>query len=1502
MLANKKGNVFFPTCVRMDIHKRRYIGRIVVLLMAAPVVLFAALLTLLYLPPIQNWAVEKVTLFASEATGMNIRVGRIRLAFPLDLAIRDVVVADSLHTDTLASVGELRTGIALWPLLRSEVQVSGISLTDVKARTGNLIPSVEINGEIGRLLVQHSDVNVANEVAKVGNLLLDETDVTITLHKNDSPRDTISSPVGWEIFLGGAEIKQTNIRLHMPEDTLGIEAGWEATEIENLVIDLETSAYGASHLALTNGTFSYDHTSLPVTKSFNPRHIHASEVFVEADSLLYRGKEVRGIVRQLAVKERSGLQLVHTEGKIRMDSTEVNLPYLRIEGKASYLQAQGRLPWSALEKNGKGQIDAMVEGQIAWADIAALDSSILLHHSPLDIRVALQGNMRHLQLDTLDVQMDSVIKLSASGAVQHLIEKERRTGKGEWQIVTDNPDTFAPLMDKHLPWIEIPQGLNVEGTLSVDKNRYNARLDLHEQEGMLSAEAYYDTMLEEYSLILLADSLPLHHFFPKDSLGHLTLHGDVTGKGADIYAPSTLISANIGIDSLQFGSQLISDVGVHAALKAHQAHLVLESDNPIIKMQTHIDGLLLRDSLKAQATMNVAGTNLRPLQTMGMPLEVSAMVEMKPDSLYAQLSTGDFHLKLDGGNGLNTLSEGFSSLVQTIQTQLNEQRIDLEKAQAYLPDISLSLEAGKENPIMEYLRSTNGIGMEQVNIHVSTSSQSGLFADGYVYCLQSDSLEFDTVKLDVTTINDTTLVANLHVSNAPNKRKPVFTTSLSGEVSNAGITTLAHFYNDKHKLGLELGARAEFEEKDIRLSFFPENPTIGFRPFTLNEGNYISLPDSGKVEAHVEILDEYGTGLRLYSTPNEEAKQDLTIDLTQLNLSEILGMLPYAPDISCIVDAEFHYLKTMEESNTFSGTLRTEDLTYEGYAMGAQELEAIYLPTSKERHLINVQWVINDEVATAIDGSYWQENGSSQKGEIQAHVNFDKFPLDIANAFVPRDVVVLKGMLNGNFSIKGNTATPRIDGEIRFDSANIHSPLYAVDFHFDKTPVSINRNRLVFDNFNIYSKGKNPFTLTGNVDLGDFSHMKADLQMRAVEYELLNARKNKNSLLHGKVFVSLFSTIKGELTSPVIRGNMNVLGSTDVTYILKESPLTVEDRLGSMVTFVNLNDTISMPKEEKEVAIGGVDLLLNVQIDQGAQLQADLGDDNYVKVQGGGTLSMQYTPQGDLLLTGRYTLNSGEMKYSLPVIPLKTFNIANGSYVDFTGNPANPYLHIVATERVRTSVTEDNNSRYVNFDVGVTITQSLEDMGLTFTLEAPEDVTLQNQLASMSAEERGKLAVTMLVTGMYVGGQGGNNGFSTNNALNSFLQNEISNIAGSALKTVDVSIGVEDNYATDGTTQGGTDYSFRFAKRFWNNRLSVIIGGRISTGNEAMAEGEGNSFIDDISLEWRLDNSGKRYVRLFHTKNYESILEGEIIETGFGLVLRRKVDRLGELFIFRRKE
>lgn len=80
----------------------------------------------------------------------------------------------------------------------------------------------------------------------------------------------------------------------------------------------------------------------------------------------------------------------------------------------------------------------------------------------------------------------------------------------------------------------------------------------------------------------------------------------------------------------------------------------------------------------------------------------------------------------------------------------------------------------------------------------------------------------------------------------------------------------------------------------------------------------------------------------------------------------------------------------------------------------------------------------------------------------------------------------------------------------------------------------------------------------------------------------------------------------------------------------------------------------------------------------------------------------------------------------------------------------------------------------------------------------------------------------------------------------------------------------------------------------------MVVGGRINadgnrSGNEA------DAYIDDVSLEWRLDAGGTQYVRLFHDKNYDSLVEGELTENGAGVVLRKKLDKVSDLFIWKRK-
>jgi hypothetical protein len=222
----------------------------------------------------------------------------------------------------------------------------------------------------------------------------------------------------------------------------------------------------------------------------------------------------------------------------------------------------------------------------------------------------------------------------------------------------------------------------------------------------------------------------------------------------------------------------------------------------------------------------------------------------------------------------------------------------------------------------------------------------------------------------------------------------------------------------------------------------------------------------------------------------------------------------------------------------------------------------------------------------------------------------------------------------------------------------------------------------------------------------------------------------------------------------------------------------------------------------------------------------------------------------------------------------------------------NPRLNITATERTKATVGQEGGpSRSVLFDCGVVITQTLSSMGVQFIISAPEDMTINSELQSMSTEERGKLAVTMLTTGMYLA-DGNTNGFSMNSALSSFLQNEINTIAGSALKTLDLQLGIDNT--TDASGSMRTDYSFRFAKRFMNNRLKLQIGGKVSSGDSENT-GMQQSFFDNVTMEYRLNQEATQNLKLFYNQNVYDWLEGYTGEYGVGFLWRKKMDNFWDI-------
>ena len=85
------------------------------------------------------------------------------------------------------------------------------------------------------------------------------------------------------------------------------------------------------------------------------------------------------------------------------------------------------------------------------------------------------------------------------------------------------------------------------------------------------------------------------------------------------------------------------------------------------------------------------------------------------------------------------------------------------------------------------------------------------------------------------------------------------------------------------------------------------------------------------------------------------------------------------------------------------------------------------------------------------------------------------------------------------------------------------------------------------------------------------------------------------------------------------------------------------------------------------------------------------------------------------------------------------------------------------------------------------------------------------------------------------------------------------------------------------------------SKALFNDRFKIVVGGNYSTDADS-DENFAENLINDISFEYMLNRSGSMYVKLFRHVGYESILEGEVIQTGVGFVYKRKLRSLRELF------
>lgn len=1550
------------------------------------VIVLLCIPVLLYLPPVQTWVVGLAEDMVNKSTGMEVRVGKFRLSFPLRVHLQDVYVLTAPR-DTMVRAGEAIVDVKMLPLLKLDVRVNRLELTDGYYRMVSPDSSMILSVKAGHLTVDDkSSVDISRSRILLNKVRMSKGRVALYMNvwkKKPTPADSAAS-TPFYISANRIEMDDFGFGMSMLPTIDTLDMAVKHVSLANGIIDLDrntitwkragisdgdiryiqpTAEYIKNHpappsepssglpmvikgdsIAISNVTAVYATKGVTPQPGFDPAYISVSDVNIGMRNFYNEASTVRLPLTVLQARERSGLRIVRGNGTVGIDSIGLKLDKVNLKTLYSSLHADADVPFAVMAMATDAPLSVNAGGQLGLPDIEAFMPAVkeftakVPARKPVAFDVQADGTLASIAIPTLTAEMAGVFSIDVSGNAENPLDYKRMVADLDFDGSLMDPKVaklFLAESDMDIPVF------NIKGTASARGQEYGADFKLTSTAGDVAANGHVGLTSEKYGVDAEIRQLDVASFMPTLGIGHVTGSVSATGRGFNPLSGHALTDAKLRIDAIEYNKRRYDDIRLDALL--HQdgtLNLLLSSANPGLNLDMHGSGAIFKNDYTVDMQADIRDLDLRQLgltdslcQGHGkiylagnarpetwlydvdlklmdfdwdygstyihLPGGVHATLKADEFSTYANIDSHMTNMRFESPVGMEQLVAGFSQVADTLTAQLKSKNIAIDALRTSMPRFTLDFDAAGSGLLGQFLVPT-GLSIDTIWGHVERDS---LFHGGvHALALNTGGIVIDTLGLTLKERGQL-LDYRLHMGNRPGTLDEFADVNINGYMGNNRVSAYLRQHNIKGEQGYRLGLTAALMDSTISVHFTPLKATIAYMPWTLNNDNYIDYNLSTRhVGANLKALSAESSILAR-TEDLADGNEQLRLAIENLHIEDFLRMWVFAPPIKGSVSSDMTvlYQEGMFHGN---GSLQLDNFQYANTRVGDFDFNIRGSYGMKTGD-------VNADAGLKIDGreviSAYARMGTT--GDMKADsvgVRLTRFPLKIANAFLGNSAV-LGGYVNGEMRMDSTFSHPVFNGGIAMDSAQVAIPMAAAVLKMDTARITVRDNVLHINQFDILAANKNPLTLDGTVNARKFSDILFDLKANADNMQLINTNSRSKGDIYGKIFVNLDATVKGPMKRMAVNANLNMLGKTDATYRLAfaGSEMSLQSN-EDVVKFVNFNDTTQVAREDTVApSVLNMKIDANVVISPGTHLQVLIGDQGKAQVQPSANLNFHQSYMGDMTMFGTLTLGNGYARYKVPVIGEKMFEFDPSSTVTWNGTVMNPTLNVTATDLMKANVTQNGNSRLVNFIVTLRATNPLDQLKVAFDLATNDDIGIQNELQSMSADQRQTQAMNLLLYGQYTG-QGGTkaNANLGGNMMYSFLESQLNSWAAKAIRGVDLSFGI-DQYekGQNGSKTTTTSYSYQVSKSLFNNRFKILVGGNYSTDQDP-EENLAQNLVSDVSFEYILKQTEtlNMSVQLFRHQGYESILEGEITEMGAAFQMKRKLANLKRLFTFRRKK
>jgi TamB, inner membrane protein subunit of TAM complex len=1347
------------------------------------------------------------------------------------------------------------------------------------------------------------------------------------------------------------KLKQTKNSKVVPAKDSIVHSGAWSFDVARFSIDSTNFQYDDDNIAAVKKGIDYNH--------LNVKHIRLNTSNLHADPSSYAAQiagisldEKSGFVLK---KLSAGLSYNSNGATLKNLVIQTNRSEIRSQASIRYRSME-----DLKKNPGNMETNLVFDhARVGVQDILVFVPSLnntLKDYSQATIRLngKLYGTLKDLKIPYLEIDGMGKTSLTASGQIKGLPAAKTAV----YDITISKFQTNATDIHRIIPVgttpdnLRIPENISLNGKFNGSFNHFLVQLHTVTNEGSADVTGSLDINRKTYDLRAHTNALDLGHILKMDSLlGRFTLETTAKGSGFD---PKKMNSVfHVSLADGVFKQYEYHGLVLDAKMNNGTAIVVSSMQDPNITYRLNAEANLSQKYPSVKMSLQLDTINMLALNLLKDSLQMHLALEADfkstdPDALQGQMLVNDIGMKRgklaihtdslsltanhsDTGQSIRIRSEAadidwtgrykLTQVTESFKQFINSYyKIPVSARDTTEPEQwQMALEWRPSPLVLAIMPSLKG--SDSLTGHISfNSSKKDLTLDLHSDRIQINQLVIQQFSTKVDS-REKSLGYNISFAEAQQPGFQLYQTALSGTLADNKLTTTLHLKDKKLKNKYLLSGSLSSVKNGFQFVFNPDSLLLNYQRWQLPADNFIHYDSGGLIVRNVN-LSHLSESIDL-NTNGETTSSPLDIRFTNFKIKTLSQL---AEQDSLLLGGTIN--GTAEVKNLFNKPLFTSDIKVDSLMFEKDSLGNLVIQVSNtdlNAFIAHVTLKGHDN-DVEVDGKYF-----SGESKMDMDIKLNQLNLASFKGMAGTEVRKMSGYLKGNLHASGDLDKPVLKGSLHFDHAVLVPVITGEALKLSDDRIDFDEEGFDFDNFVMLDSAGNKATLDGNIYTKDYRNYKFDMSFSADNFRAVNAPKEPNRMFYGKLNLNADIDVTGDMSLPKITSYLRVNKNTDFYVILPSDDPEVVDRNG-VVVFVNKNKVVDSSQLKNfldslatTARLKGMDASVTIETDSSAQFTLIIDERNgdALALRGRAELTGGVDKSGKISLTGNYELVNGSYNLTLSVLH-RNFQIQRGSVITWTGDPRTANIDITAIYTVNTapidlveqqlsgqSSTDQNRFKQrLPFQVKLNMTGELLKPIVKFDIALPDNLLslwpeVDTKLVQMRTDEAevNKQVFALLLLGRFIqenpfqsAGAPTDAGTIAKQSASKLLSDQLNQLAGSLIKGVDVNFDMNsDQDYSSGSATNQTDLNVKVSKSLFNDRIRVTVGSDFQLEQTNPGQNASN-IAGDVSVDYKLSKDGRYMLRVYRNDQYETIVEGQVVETGVSFILTFDYNKFRELF------